>query len=52
VAFVAMLPLSGHLGRVGMALQVLALAVSFTGVAMAAVTGDEHSRSLARASVV
>jgi hypothetical protein len=40
VAFVAVLPFASHLGRVGMAAQVLALAVAFTGIAMAAVSGD------------
>ena len=40
VAFVAAFPLTSTLGRVGMAAQVLALAVAFTGIAMAAVSGD------------
>jgi len=40
VAFVAVFPFASTLGRVGMAAQVLALAVAFTGIAMAAVTGD------------
>jgi hypothetical protein len=40
VAFVVMQPITPHLGRVGMAVQILALAVAFTGIAMAAVTGD------------
>jgi hypothetical protein len=44
VAFVVVLPLSAHLGRVGTAVQVMALAVAFTGVAMAAVSGDEQNR--------
>jgi hypothetical protein len=43
--FVALLPFSTHLGRVGSAIQVMALAVAFTGMAMAAVTG-EHQRDL------
>jgi hypothetical protein len=47
VVFVLMLPLSSQLGRVGSAVQVLALAVAFTGIAMAAVTGDQQ-RELAR----
>jgi hypothetical protein len=51
VLFVAMLPVSGHLGRVGMAVQVMGLAVAFTGVAMAAVTDDDQQRALARASL-
>ncbi len=46
-AFVVMLPIAPHLGRVGSAVQILALAVAFTGIAMAAVTG-EHSRELTR----
>ena len=41
VAFVALLPFSGSLGRIGTAAQVLALAVAFTGVAMAAVTAQQ-----------
>jgi hypothetical protein len=45
--FVVLLPLSSQLGRVGMALQVMVLAVAFTGIAMAAVTG-EQARSLTR----
>jgi hypothetical protein len=40
VGFVVMQPIAPHLGRVGMAVQILALAVAFTGIAMAAVTGD------------
>jgi hypothetical protein len=40
IVFVAMLPVAPHLGRVGMAAQTLALAVAFTGIAMAAVSGD------------
>jgi hypothetical protein len=47
VVFVVMLPVAPHLGRVGTAAQILALAVAFTGIAMAAVTG-EHSRELTR----
>jgi len=47
VVFVAMLPFSTELGRVGGAIQVMALAVAFTGMAMAAVTG-EHQRALSR----
>ena len=49
--FVAMMPVAGHLGRVGMAVQVMALAVAFTGIAMAAVTDEEETRALSRASV-
>src|SRR3954462_14961310 len=40
VAFVAVFPFASTLGRVGMAAQVLALAVAVTGIAMAAVSGD------------
>ena len=40
VAFVAVFPFASQLGRVGAAAQVLALAVAFTGIAMAAVSGD------------
>ncbi len=47
VVFVALLPFSTDLGRVGGAIQVMALAVAFTGMAMAAVTG-EHQRELSR----
>jgi hypothetical protein len=50
LVFVAMLPIVGHLGRVGMAVQVMALAVGFTGIAMAAVTDQEQNRALARAA--
>jgi len=45
--FVLVLPVSSQLGRVGSAIQVMALAVAFTGIAMAAVTGD-YKRSLTR----
>jgi hypothetical protein len=50
VAFVILLPVSEQLGRIGTSLQVMALAVAFTGIAMAAVTGD-HERGLTRHSV-
>jgi hypothetical protein len=40
--FVALLPFSTHLGRVGSAIQVMALAVAFTGTAMASVTGEQQ----------
>src|SRR3954463_4104730 len=49
--FVVALPVSGHLGRVGMAVQVMGLAVAFTGVAMAAVSDDDRQRAVARASL-
>ena len=45
LVFVALLPFAEYLGRVGSALQILALAVAFTGVATAAVS-DEHKREL------
>jgi hypothetical protein len=45
VLFVVALPFAQHLGRVGSALQVLALAVAFTGIATAAVS-DDHKREL------
>jgi hypothetical protein len=38
--FVALAPFASEIGRVGVAVQVLAMAVAFTGIAMAAVTGD------------
>ena len=47
VAFCAMFPFASHIGRVGTAAQVLALAVAFTGIAMAAVSGDT-ARDLTR----
>lgn len=50
LVFVAMMPFVSHLGRVGMAVQVLALAVAFTGIATAAVSG-EHKRELERQPV-
>jgi hypothetical protein len=43
LVFVAMLPVVSHLGRVGAAAQVLAFAVSFTGIAMAAVTTENRA---------
>ena len=51
VVFVVMMPFASQLGRVAMALQVLTLAVAFTGIAMAAVTG-EHQRTLLRDTAV
>jgi hypothetical protein len=41
--FVAMQPLSSHLGRVWVALQVMGLAVAFTGIAMAAVSTEQRA---------
>lgn len=45
LVFVIALPFVQYLGRVGSALQVMALAVAFTGIATAAVS-DEHKREL------
>jgi hypothetical protein len=45
VVFVGLLPFVAQLGRVGSAVQVMSLAVAFTGIAMAAVT-REHQREL------
>ncbi len=50
LAFVVLLPFGSHLGRVGSALQVMALAVAFTGIAMAAVTGEHQRRPTAAAA--
>jgi hypothetical protein len=50
LVFVAMLPFVSHLGRVGMAIQVIALAVAFTGIATEAVSA-EHKRDLEREPV-
>jgi hypothetical protein len=46
LVFVVMIPFASQLGRVGTAVQVLAMAVAFTGVAMAAVTGVDNQRTL------
>jgi hypothetical protein len=51
IAFVALLPLAGHIGRVGNAIQVMALAVGFTGIAMAAVS-EERMDALVRRTVL
>jgi len=40
IGFVALLPVSSHLGPVAGALEIMALAVAFTGVAAAAVSQD------------
>jgi hypothetical protein len=46
VVFVVMLPFASHLGRVGAALQVMALATAFTGIAVNAVArANEAARS-------
>lgn len=44
VVFVALFPVSAHIGKVGQVLQVMGLAVAFTGVAIAAVN-QVHVRS-------
>lgn len=44
ILFVVALPFSSSMGRIGTALQVMALAVAFTAVAMAAVTGEQTRR--------
>jgi hypothetical protein len=46
IVFVAVLPFSSHIGRFGSAVQILVLAVGFTGIAMAAVNGDSRARML------
>lgn len=51
VVFVALLPVSSHLGRLGSAVQVMAMAVAFTGISMAAVS-DERRDALVRRSVL
>ncbi len=50
IFFLAIGPFTSQLGRAAAALQILALAVAFTGVAMAAVSTD-HQRDLARQPV-
>ena len=47
VVFVVLVPFASQLGRVGMAVQVMALAIAFTGVATSAVAAH-HQRDLAR----
>jgi hypothetical protein len=51
LAFVLAGPFSTSVGRVGAAVQVMALAVAFTGVAMTAVS-DERQEALTRRSVL
>ncbi len=48
--FIVLAPFTSTLGRVAMAVQILALAVAFTGVAVAAVSA-EHQRDLRRQPV-
>ena len=50
LAFVAWLPLSSHLGRIGQAVPVLMIAIAFTGIAVEAVSAD-HKRDLERQPV-
>lgn len=50
VVYVLTLPLGSHIGRVGDAIQIMALAVAFTGIAISAVSSD-HRRELATDSV-
>ena len=50
LAFVAVLPFAAHIGRFGTAVQILTLAVAFTGIATAAVTGDHRTRTLQRSA--
>jgi hypothetical protein len=50
VLFVAVMPISSQFGRVGSALQVLTLAIAFTGIAIASVS-DEHRQDLRRQPV-
>lgn len=47
VAFVAMFPFVAQIGKIGQVLQVMGLAVAFTGIAIAAVN-DVHDRVAAR----
>jgi hypothetical protein len=47
VVFVVSFPLGSHIGRVGQMIQIMALAVAFTGIAIAAVSA-EHRAALAR----
>jgi hypothetical protein len=51
LVFVLLTPFGSQLGRLGMAIQVLALAVGFTGVAVAVIS-DEHKRDLDRQPVL
>ena len=51
VVFVVLLPFVSELGRVAGAVQVMALAVAFTGISVAVVSG-EHARDLTRRPVV
>jgi hypothetical protein len=50
IVFVALQPMAARTGRLVSTLEVLALAVAFTGVAIAAMS-DEHRRELAREPV-
>lgn len=44
VVSVALFPMEGMLGRVGLVLRLMAFAVAFTGIAIAAVGRSEHAR--------
>jgi hypothetical protein len=51
VVFVALFPFSAHLGKVGQLLQLMCLAVAFTGIAIAAVN-EVHGRPAPQRSAV
>lgn len=44
VFFLVMAPLTSSLGRLGMAVQIMALAVAFTGVAVASVSAEQQRK--------
>lgn len=48
VFFLAMAPFTSTLGRLGMAVQIMALAVAFTGVAVASVSEEQQRRLTAQ----
>jgi hypothetical protein len=43
IAFLVLVPVASQLGRVGAAMQVMLLAVAFTGAAMAAVSRRDQA---------
>lgn len=51
VVFVAMFPVASQLGRVGTALQLMVLAVAFTGIAVAATSANEQLEDAAETMV-
>ncbi|HET7385854.1 MAG TPA: hypothetical protein VFJ19_04230 [Nocardioidaceae bacterium] len=51
LVFVVMMPIAPHLGRVGQAVQVLALGIGFTGVAVSAIS-EQARREVARERLV